>query len=723
MQVQTNRTILFVENDYLSINHDSDLFNNFYISFLSSSNELFDYLNSSKPDLIVLNTTDKSYEDLHELTRIISEKFDLPVILFIDSNSQHFDKNIFKLPNYGIFDKYSSVYQFKSIIEIAFELYHSRKSVEQSKSNSPNSLNNNLYLSILDSIPQAVFWKDTNLLYRGGNKKFLSDIGYKTYADLIGVDDNAMPWSEEERVKYIDDDNFVIKNKTHKLHIIESTTIDGHKTIYTDTSKVPLFNDQGDVTAILGIYDDITERLKMESELFKSEKIKNIILNGIKTNIAYLDTQMKIIWVNQTAATSAECTQEDMVGKYCYDFWAQGSNKPCIGCPVFKVVDSGKKEHGRLTDSKGRVWDVTAEPVFDDDNTLNGIVEIARDITNEISFEKILRENEERLTFVLDGSQLGYWDWNINTGKVYRNIRWAEMLGYTIEEIDQSVKQWTELHHPDDKKMAWLSITNHLEGKTDVYKIEYRMRTKDGNYKWILDQAKIVSRDETGKPIRMCGTHTDISEIKAVENEIKQLLKEKEHLLKEVNHRIKNNLSTIEGIMSLELAKVSNAEARSIISDTKSRVRSIAILYEKLYSGNNYNSYAIRDYVAKLIEEFKNIYPLINIVYEKNDIGNLRIDAKKLFSIGIIINEIVTNSVKYAFEGIDSPEISIKIKHINKSVDVFIRDNGNGIPDNFDYESNKGVGLYLARLLSQQIEAKFEIQNNNGTEVTLNFEL
>jgi PAS domain S-box-containing protein len=140
------------------------------------------------------------------------------------------------------------------------------------------------------------------------------------------------------------------------------------------------------------------------------------------------------------------------------------------------------------------------------------------DITDRIHREEELSESEERLQLVMDGSQLGYWDWNIETGEVQRNERWAAMLGYTLEEIKFTVKQWTDLHHPDDCELAWKSIQDHLNGKTPVHRAEYRMRSKGGEYKWILDQAMVVKRDEQGKPLRMSGTHTDITEFKRQED-------------------------------------------------------------------------------------------------------------------------------------------------------------------------------------------------------------
>jgi len=125
-----------------------------------------------------------------------------------------------------------------------------------------------------------------------------------------------------------------------------------------------------------------------------------------------------------------------------------------------------------------------------------------------------LQESEERLDFVLKGSQLGFWDWNLESNEVKRNERWAEMLGYKLQDIDFSVKQWIDFIHPDDRAAAIQSIQDHLEGRTPMHKVEYRMLTKDGEHRWILDQAQVVKRDSHGRPIRMSGTHTDITEHK-----------------------------------------------------------------------------------------------------------------------------------------------------------------------------------------------------------------
>jgi len=132
-----------------------------------------------------------------------------------------------------------------------------------------------------------------------------------------------------------------------------------------------------------------------------------------------------------------------------------------------------------------------------------------------------LHDSERQLALVLDASQLGFWDWDIVSNKVVRNERWAKMLGYSLKDIELTVKQWIDFIHPDDQAMACKSIQDCLEGVASLHSIEYRMQTKDGQYKWILDQAQVVERDANHKAIRMCGTHTDITERKLMEEQIR----------------------------------------------------------------------------------------------------------------------------------------------------------------------------------------------------------
>jgi diguanylate cyclase (GGDEF)-like protein/PAS domain S-box-containing protein len=143
-------------------------------------------------------------------------------------------------------------------------------------------------------------------------------------------------------------------------------------------------------------------------------------------------------------------------------------------------------------------------------------------ITDEPEFDcqeaDELKQSLESLTRVLEGSQLGFWDWNIATNEVKRNAIWAEMLGYEFDDIEFTTQQWTDFVHPDDRDRAWASINAVLEGRATEHELMYRMKTKEGRYKWILDRARVVQRDGDGKPLRMSGTHTDVDKLKKTEN-------------------------------------------------------------------------------------------------------------------------------------------------------------------------------------------------------------
>jgi diguanylate cyclase (GGDEF)-like protein/PAS domain S-box-containing protein len=144
-----------------------------------------------------------------------------------------------------------------------------------------------------------------------------------------------------------------------------------------------------------------------------------------------------------------------------------------------------------------------------------------------------LLHSEEQLRLVLEGAELGFWDWNILTGRVERNARWAEMLGYTHEEIQTTTQQWTDFIYPEDRDAAWGSISSVLDGKSPSHRLEYRMLHKDGSVRWILDQANIMERDLEGRPVRMSGTHMDITDRKQMETALvrsQEMLEEAQHV-------------------------------------------------------------------------------------------------------------------------------------------------------------------------------------------------
>ena len=141
---------------------------------------------------------------------------------------------------------------------------------------------------------------------------------------------------------------------------------------------------------------------------------------------------------------------------------------------------------------------------------------------------------EERLKMVVEGFRMGFWEWDLTTGEVLRNTHWAEMLGYSIEEFANDADAWTQLLHPEDRDNVWGAVHDHLNGQCEVFRMEYRMRAKNGEFRWILDVAKVVHRSADGKPVRMSGAHMDITEQKKYEQEREALIGSLQNALKEL---------------------------------------------------------------------------------------------------------------------------------------------------------------------------------------------
>ena len=155
------------------------------------------------------------------------------------------------------------------------------------------------------------------------------------------------------------------------------------------------------------------------------------------------------------------------------------------------------------------------------------------DITDLKETERRLRESEERLQLTLSGADLGTWDWDMPTGNVRFNRRWVEMLGYAPEEIEPHVRTWEKLLHPEDAAPVMEALQRHLDGETDAYQTEHRLRSKSGAWVWVLDSGRVIRRDAAGAPVRVAGIHMDITARKQAEAALQQHRERLEELVRE----------------------------------------------------------------------------------------------------------------------------------------------------------------------------------------------
>jgi PAS domain S-box-containing protein len=332
--------------------------------------------------------------------------------------------------------------------------------------------------------------------------------------------------------------------------------------------------------------------------------------------------------------------------------------------------------------------------------------------------EEGLKESEQRMELALRGANLTIWNYNSITRKTRYDERLAGMLGYAPNEISPEILSWEQLIHPDDKIRVLEELKLHTLGKKSIFSSEYRLKHKSEGWKWILSMGQLITRDEYGDPIIVYGTHQDITGRKDAENQISTLLKEKDLILREVHHRIKNNLFTVKSLLQLQSYQVKEDSARKALEDAGDRISSMLLLYEKLYQSESVTDIPVDEYLSSLVREIlSSSHKEVKLVLDMcSDI----IPVKIASTLGIIINELISNIMKYAY--IDDSEniLNLTVEYKEDFMTVILQDNGIG----FDKSTLKhGFGLNLVELLVEQIDGDFTITDNNGTRCSIKFRL
>lgn len=285
---------------------------------------------------------------------------------------------------------------------------------------------------------------------------------------------------------------------------------------------------------------DITERRKALDDLAASQRRYQTLTESMKDVVWTLDAEtMRYLYVSPSIFFLRGFTAEEVIAEPADANVSEESRTAARDLLADRI---GASRAGTLTPSTyftneveqirkdgSTVWtEVISHFVINQETGAVEVHGVTRDIAERKRAEnalretlQALRESEESLKFVLDGSRLGTWDWNIETGEVKRNDYWAEMLGYASDGCGSTTGNWLDLVHPDDRQTAWKSIEDNLAGRSPVHEIEYRMRARDGSYRWIFDRARIVSRDISGRATRMSGTHEDITSRKLAEEALR----------------------------------------------------------------------------------------------------------------------------------------------------------------------------------------------------------
>lgn len=214
----------------------------------------------------------------------------------------------------------------------------------------------------------------------------------------------------------------------------------------------------------------------------------------------------------------------------------------------------------------------------------------------------------------------------------------------------------------------------------------------------------------------------EIESRKNAENKIKLSLEEKNILLQEIHHRVKNNMQIISSLLNLQTRYVDDEEAVNVLKESQNRVRSMAMIHEKLYQSNDLSHINFVDYIQSLVSNLFYSYNIKNLQIKSIlEIDDVKLNMETAVPCGLIISEIVSNSLKYAFPNGMHGEILVSLKSIEDGYELIISDNGIGLPEELDFDNNKSLGLILVKSLTEQIDGEITIHRNHGTEFKIRF--
>jgi two-component system sensor histidine kinase/response regulator len=379
-------------------------------------------------------------------------------------------------------------------------------------------------------------------------------------------------------------------------------------------------------------------------------------------------------------------------------------------------------------------------------NNKKYIFAVLRDITFRKILDETLKDKEKSLELALDGSELGYYDMNLISGKVTTNQTCYQMLGYDAEDVTQDRDWWRDLIHRDDINKSNYKWEEHLSGKKDLYQMEVRMKTKDGSYKWILDKSKIFEVNSSGSAIRVVGTHMDISQRKSYEEAIlaaKESAEEsntlKSNFLTNMSHELRTPLTGILGfseLLSSELEDEEQKEMADLIFKGGKRLTNTlnSILdLSRLESNQLALSRRILNLVV-IVEEsielynksakIKGLYIILNTSFE---ILDCNVDEKMTYDI---VCNLIQNAITYTNEGGITISLDLVSFRGNDFAQISVKDTGIGINQKYHKQifepfrqaseglsrkfEGTGLGLTLTKKYTEMMGGEISVISEEG---------
>jgi PAS domain S-box-containing protein len=471
---------------------------------------------------------------------------------------------------------------------------------------------------------------------------------------------------------------------------------------------------------------EIAERQKIEAALRESEARFRAIFERAAIGIALVNMEEKPVVSNTALQNILGYSNEELRQKTFSDFTYpddRDKNQELYQKMILGELDHYQMEK-RFYHKNGQiVWaNLTVSLMRDEHGKPQFAVSMVKNISDRKQAETALQLSQERLKFLLSSNPVVIYSCKAfgDYGATFISENVRSLFGYEAEEFVNDSGFWATHIHPEDAPGVFANLLHLLEH--NYHNHEYRFLHKNGKYIWVYDQTKLI-RDQQGNPLEILGYWADISDRKETEDKLKTSLKEKEVLLKEIHHRVKNNLQVISSLLKLQSGYINDQQTLALFGDSQNRVKAMALIHEKLYQSSDLARISLSEYIHQLADNLVNSYALkANNIKLNIFVAQLFLDVDTAIPCGLIINELLSNSLKYAFPDGKSGEINIEFKLLGQEkLYLKVSDNGIGLPADFQLEETESLGLQLVYNLTEQLGGNLTIDSSNGTSFKIIF--
>jgi PAS domain S-box-containing protein len=482
-------------------------------------------------------------------------------------------------------------------------------------------------------------------------------------------------------------------------------------------------NLEGEPLFIQSVVRDISERKRAEETLKESREMYRTLVETSPDAVSMTDLEGKITYAShRTLQVHGFDNPEELIGKSAFALIAPEDQERAVE-NLKKTLTEGSVRNLEYTmlkkDGSRFIGELNASLIKDVKGEPKAFIAITRDITERKKAEQELSGSEKKFRSVVENANDAIY---IITpeGFEYVNSAFERLTGYASKDVCKKSFDFWSIIHPDDVKMIKDREDARRKGKEVPSRYEFRILAKDGKTKTVEPATVHIGEKEE---IKVMGILRDVTDRKQAEERVRSSLHEKDVLLKEIHHRVKNNMQIISSLLRLQSRVIGDDRLQEMFKESQNRIRTMALIHEKLYQTEDFARINFAEYIRSLTVHLFHTYKVNpNIIRMNTDVKNVFLDINKAIPCGLIINELVSNSLKHAFPDNKKGEVCIRLSSNKQNkTKLTVSDTGVGMPKDVNFREPETLGLQLVSDLVEQIEGTIRLDRSKGTAFHISF--